>query len=147
MTLSSQVVSLPLAKRLKELGVKQESYFYYWYPVGMVMDAKNIPYQDKVVRKWHNVRDQYLSVSHEGECECLPFYAAYTVAEIGEMLPWRIGDSGLEFVKKSSEWEAYYRPWSQWEMGGRNHLIEANTEADARAKLLIYLLEKGMAKP
>ena len=47
MTLEQQVCSLELAKRLKELGVKQESYFV-WHREGSLAsveltDGKNYP--------------------------------------------------------------------------------------------------------
>ena len=79
MKLESQVCSLELAKRLKELNCKQES-LWWWYK---------------------NPRTQYkIGLSHsEYIFELLPHslialaktsykrYSAFTVAELGEMLP------------------------------------------------------------
>lgn len=66
MILSDQVCSLELAKRLKELGVKQESYFYY--AEQSESDWKAI----HLSRPWNNT------------------YSAFTVAELFALLPHRI---------------------------------------------------------
>src|SRR4051812_36893725 len=70
MKLEQQVCSLELAKRLKELGVKQES-LYYWNirHIWIVLKAIGEPY---ITRK----PEDYAS--------------AFTVAELGEMLPSEI---------------------------------------------------------
>jgi hypothetical protein len=76
MQLSNQVVSLDLAKRLKELEVKQESLFAWFYNDGM-SEWELDQYQDdwpKDERDHNDVRQ----------------YSAFTVAELGEMLPWAI---------------------------------------------------------
>jgi hypothetical protein len=73
--LEKQVVSLDLAKRLKELGVKQES-VWYWF------------------------RDRLILGRGEGG-NMQTFTSAFTVAELGEMLPIndiRIGNVGHRCV-------------------------------------------------
>lgn len=118
MNLESQVVSLELAKRLKELGVKQESvciwqerYMGHWKPtwVKVVADDREI------------------------------VYSAFTVAELGEMLPeffmsGRLSDGSFACAVKGLQSSNLYSR-------------EKLKEADARAKLLIYLIEKGLVKP
>lgn len=112
MKLEDQVCSLELAKQLKELGVKQES-IWYWHK-----------YQD---RDWEaTLAESDLS--------------AFTVAELGEMLP--------EFV---GSWREHDNFWhcDNSELGENRRVwltFNADTEADARAKMLIYLIENKLIK-
>ena len=123
MNLENQVCSLELSKRLKELGVKQESLFYY----------QNQPFNDgtndigiciKEIISANNGNSIMNTYSMDEFDE--PIYSAFTVAELGEMLQWEklyifnVPEKLLKYVD------------------GRN------TEADARAKMLIYLLENKL---
>src|SRR5207237_834898 len=64
MQLEEQVVSLELAKKLEELGVKQVSYFYW---------IRRKPFNDYSLGT-----DVYKETT---------FYSAFSVAELGELLP------------------------------------------------------------
>jgi hypothetical protein len=72
-------------------------------------------------------------------------YPAFTVAELGEMFP-----NGLWSLKKELGWEVgnSYIQHVNWlkKLTPKLTLEEADTEADARAKMLIYLLENGLLK-
>ena len=112
MKLENQVVSLPLAQKMKELGFKQESLF--WWHGGL-----QIPY---LVQR----QNGSLTIS------------AYTVAELGEMLP-----DGISTSKNiQGMYEVYdnetYKPVVM------DFVAKAPTEADARAKMLIYLKENNL---
>ena len=132
MKIEDQVVSLELAKRLKELGVKQESYF--------VWEAPNTEWG------WTDWLIVPTTEQHD-----LEHYSAFTVAELGELLPWRIDGKDITDKRRKI---AYFL---EYEAGGMSvcythHLnvtkvlVEriAETEADARAKMLIYLIENGL---
>ena len=70
MTLEQQVCSLELAKRLKELGVQQESYFNW------ILNANdNWLVWDDTMRSDYETGREKDAIS------------AFTVAELGEMLP------------------------------------------------------------
>lgn len=129
MKLEAQVISLELAKRLKELGVKQES---LWW--------------------WKDTGAKYVLFSHIFKSKLPQDCSAFTVAELGELLPYKliqgvIAESPriyyLYASKCGTDWGCFYamnngqtRLWTK----------DAPTEADARAKMLIYLLEKGLIK-
>jgi hypothetical protein len=137
MKIESQVCSLDLAKRLKELGVKQESLFSWFH-----VQSYNGP--DDPPSDW-----EIVLLSSEKEEK---LYSAFTVAELGEMLPKEIiGDEGMRFDmnswrQKDGKWAIGY--W--WDEDSRRQsgmVIENifdNTEANARAKCLIYLLENNL---
>lgn len=125
MPLEQQVCSHELAKRLAELGVQQESMFWWidrkvTYTGGRVSHA---PLQGGI--------------------------AAFTVAELGEMLPDDIiipskqGKPHTHWLRFGRYRVAGNRFWCAYPGGtARSNLEErAHTEADARAQLLIYLLE------
>lgn len=132
MKLEDQVCSLELAKRLKELGVKQESYF------SCELGPSSWDKQTPCV---------IINRGASGEYFC----SAFTVAELGEMLPrWVFfkfpnGTGHNLFVdfEKQENWRVHYR----FQGSTLNHMEEADTEADARAKMLIYLIEQGLLKP
>jgi hypothetical protein len=114
-SLEQQVVSLELAKRLKELRVKQES-FVFW----------NESADGWGLRLFGELR----GVTEE-------VYSAFTVAELGLLLIPHVGQN-LPFY---DSWE------KRWMFTWNVHFIseaEADTEADARAKALIYLLENKL---
>ena len=120
MKLENLVVSLELAQKLKELGVKQESLFnYYW--------------QDRQFGGKYILRFSRGSKSRE-------YISAFTVAELGEMLPSRLKAKEFQCIKYIEKWVCGYwnGGWSYWYMAQ-----EAKTEADARAKMLIYLIENN----
>jgi hypothetical protein len=134
MKLESQVVSLDLAKRLKELGVKQESYF-----------------------RW--VSENTVWCFAEGEQNDPPKYrngiSAFTVAELGEMLPHQIIRDGdpCEFIQVKSPSGQYGIKLQQYvpQFGSMFYkqpkeyaFFLKDTEADARAKMLIYLVENKL---
>lgn len=142
MTLEQQVTSLELSKRLRELGVKQES-FFGWY----------FPNEDKIRKdeKWDAPNIQIVGSGNEWAWHDLQ-YSAFTVAELGELLPWYIesrfledADKWLEIQKDenvddSVRWNVSY----QDEMGTDLFEVFDSSEADARAKMLIYLLENKL---
>lgn len=111
MRLDDQVCSLKLAKKLKELGVEQDSLFYW----------------QKYKHGW-TIQPVWLSQHSKASATT----SAFTVAELGELLEDHDGrlPHYLPFEKK---WAHDRYP---------THDV-AETEADARAKMLIYLLEKG----
>ena len=122
MKLEDQVSSLELSMRLKDLGVRQESYFV-WAKDGTIFSEGGIGF-----RMNH----------HDGTDEC----AAFTVAELGEMLP-------TDKVQTLKWFDIYY--CEAWEdvvnkKGSIGKFID-ETEANARAKMLIRLIEKGIVKP
>lgn len=115
MKLEDQVCSLALAKRLKELGVKQDSYAYYHRNhAGWVirLDRENIGVD------WADNE----------------IVSSFTVAELGEILDFRNYP-----VRDRNRWVLTFNTKTLWS--------GAWTEADARAQMLIYLLEKGLVKP
>lgn len=132
MKLEDQVSSLELAKKLKELGVKQESYFVWAWQDGE--EPSLIP-----------------------EKECLYIYnwvSAFTVAELGEMLPPdtpsdRGADSGNYYCAMLTDdegntyWDKKFESCETMEY----KIFHEKTEADARAKMLIYLIENDLVKP
>lgn len=127
MTLEQQVCSLKLAKRLKELGVKQESFFGWYFPS-----------EDKVRKdeKWDAPNIQIVGSGNEWswhDFQC----SAFTVAEIGEMLPALDGSGWFMTEKLTSDWHVAFCAST----GHEKFATDAPTEADARAKMLIYLLE------
>jgi hypothetical protein len=129
MKLEDQVCSLDLAKRLKELGVKQESFAF-----------------------WRDLEGhQMLLYCPDCSGKISSDYAAFTVAELGEMLPLRIDARSKKDGRKHV---AYYLDYQaggfllrySYHLDTRQVLagVSADTEADARAKMLIYLIENKL---
>lgn len=118
MNLEQQVCSLELAKKLKELGVKQESLFTW------SREEPTVPYRlvYGVAQPWQTADEEHA-------------YSAFTVAELGEMLPSSIHHGNLQLWKTRKGWTMAYYP---------HHKMTADTEADARAKMLVYLLENKL---
>ncbi len=120
MKLEDQVCSLELSRKLKELGVKQESYF--WWAKSAIWNIAVRPDGNLFVP----------ATSHSYQFPADQRYSAFTVAELGEML------KGHKFPF----WSARYG-WEtpDNELDGSYY---ADTEADVRAKMLIYLLENKL---
>ena len=124
MKLEYQVVELGLSQKIKELGVKQES---LWYHVGEIILIWNDLQQIVDLNKGNwTYLDEGLGTGK--------MCSAFTVAELGEMLP--------------PKWEE--RKWTENRYGIHHRLMhpddyrEANTEANARASMLIYLIKEGL---
>jgi len=117
MKLENQVCGLELAKRLKELGIKQDS-LWYWG------------------RYYHHNKDDWeLSDISSFENLNAEYYSAFTVAELGEMLPYTVFSH--EYLRNNA---------SVWRCikdidGKKIKKFDANTEANARCQMLIYLIE------
>jgi hypothetical protein len=127
MTLESQVCSLELAKKLKELGVKQESYFYW------AIDLMGGAETEVKTAAGATPTDVY----------SWDFASAFTVAELGEMLKETKFESSAQ---RNGKWVVHVNttvfPMYTQDNIANNQL--ADTEADARAKMLAYLLENHL---
>src|ERR1700689_4384174 len=92
MKLESQVCSLELSKRLKELGFKQESLFY-----------------------WYNTKgdERFYGIAYTKGSKLKNTFSAFTVAELGEMLPRNIIVKNKEYLLTMTKgyflsYEPYY---------------------------------------
>lgn len=124
MQMQYQVCSLDLAKRLKELGVKQESHF--WYNQSCVNG--HAPIWDKKV-------DLYPYENH---------FSAFTVAELGEMLPLTFESGSCVWPEPNKQFVCSFEEDPERAREPEEFIEYAPTEADACAKMLIYLLEKKL---
>jgi len=131
MPIEHQVCSHELATRLAALGVRQESVFWW------------------VDRKVTYTAGRASHAPRQGGI------AAFTAAELGEMLPDEIiipaknGTPQTHWLRFGRYRGAGQRFWCAYPGGtARTNLEErAPTEADARAQLLIYLLEHQLLSP
>ena len=149
MKLEDQVVSLELAKKLKELGVKQESAFHWMRPT--FLDAPT----GHILKTDQQLMDIITSPKTIARDETWEHLSAFSVAELGEMLPpdtpsENTGKSAICWMMVSENGDETH--WDN--VPGRDGitgiedpmLINAKTEADARAKMLIYLIGNGLMK-
>jgi hypothetical protein len=119
MKLEQQVCSLELAQRLKELGVEQDAYFLW----------AHFSTNPEVWRVTTFSNPLYLE-------EC----AAFTVAELGEMLPHVENIVVMLFDNGHCQLCLQQTPIE----GKDTPVFEAQSEANARAKMLIYLIENKL---
>lgn len=133
--LEKQVCSLEIAKRLKELNCPQESLFWWRYRQGN-LDDKSLDFPPVLEYD----PPEYSPSSIWTQC------SAFTVAELGELLPFSVMIRG-----RVTGWDCYKREDGQgWEIWLQENTrlvgnkIEATTEADARALLLIHLIKNNL---
>jgi|SRR6185503_13303652 len=141
MKLEDQVCSLELSTRLKELGVKQISLFYYC----------------ERMTGYHNETEIKLLLNKETTIDEISKYSAFTVAELGELLPKEVevtiseDKDGLGILK-ANLWIGRCKSLEddKYEFGifyGNNHQTYDEREADARAKMIIHLIENKIISP
>lgn len=130
MKLEDQVCSLELSRRLKELGCEQES-LWYWWQLDKSIQRSSI-YHDWIIAS-NPIEDDGLIFKYDNEI------SAFTVAEVGEMLPKEINEFELRCLKLG----AYKNKWqvAYWELGEEDEVRfreYVDTEANARAKMIVY---------
>ena len=123
-----QLSNLKLSKKLKELGVKQESLWWHRSPT------------PSHGRDWWNIETCQDSHAKEN-------YSAFTVAELGEMLPDILKENNQELQITKVSFSK--KPWcvSYYDKIEKMYIHQpAETEANARAKMIIYLIENKLIK-
>jgi hypothetical protein len=146
MQLEKQVCSLDLAKRLKELGAKQESLFYWGEEGELITEEEYYDFQDFVS-----------AVGKPEGTSIQKHYSAFTVSELGEMLPVNvkhIKDAEyywLEISKSFTLSDIWSVEYLRYEQDGScicfdMQCFNDENEANARAEMLIYLLENKLIK-
>jgi hypothetical protein len=132
MNLEQQVCSLELARQLKQWGVKQESLFWW---------GNRGDWHGGIFRRTY---DQVQFGKYGKGFE--PEYSAFTVAELGEMLPPDLTVASKLYyliIEKHGAWHVKYVTYHNGigTILGGHPVLTDGSEADARAKMLIYLLE------
>ena len=138
MTLKEQVTSVELSNKLHKLGVTAPSMFY---------------------REWTGAKEDEIEISKEPDY-CPDNVNCYSVAELGDMLPryeeWTTastpdnppeGDSsGIHIFTSfyNGKWQVEFDSETYIEKINDLPTFRADTEADARAKCLIYLIENNL---
>lgn len=166
--LEQQVCSLELATKLKQLGIQQKSLFYW--VVGLEISV--FPEDDEdSYESWFDEEAEEICTSDRAKtaieikdsgdwederAKSVDYYSAFTVAELGEILPARIrnektgnldflrmhkGDDSRQDVRDNftAEYHTTFEP--------PLCRITADSEANCRAKMLIYLIEHNLYDP
>ena len=125
MKLENQVVSLELSKQLKEAGYEQEGLWWWSIFHGSAGKGKPIDYPPKLELYENGITEVYLKSSS------FKYFVAPTVAELGERLPDNISSHKCNFKK------GYF----VYDDNAMNFVED--TEANARAKMWLYLKKEG----
>jgi len=142
MEIEDQVCSLDQAKHLKELGVKQDSFWYWEIRVFLLKRPdflKDLPIINLVDRdsekkeNWKHYRFEY--------------YSAFTVAELGLLLPRYAESYRIATDKFSCKFCELEEDKKGNPIYGKPTIKVSGTEADARAEMLIYLIENKLMEP
>ncbi len=127
MKLENQVTSLKLSKKLKELGVAQESLWCHY----------------RIGDKW-GIKTDKPSVQNEHS----EWLAAFTVAEINEKLPNKIYfKEGEPYHLLGGSRDDSGTWYYDYMIGGKRlggAVFTDKSEANAGAKMLIYLIENKL---
>ncbi len=140
---SKQVCSFELTKKLKELGVKQEGFFWYIKHEGkdfrphVSIGMPHFTYEDKV--------NGLVYETPIWEISTWEFYPAFTVAELLELMPL-VNGCPLQLLKgaKLGEGITYCARYDNLQMHyGTLETLTDENPANALAKMLVYLIEEG----
>ena len=143
---TKHVVSLELARQMREAGFPQVSAFYHW------------EYKDENLKKYCLARREiriipklnvrlisldnpkyFTTFGHKAEEYC----SAYLASELGGWLP-----IGYFSILVNTKWNGYKKGLEWCCMNGEESEDEyADTECDARAKMLLCLAKEGMINP
>ena len=140
MKIEQQVGSLELARKLKAAGYPQKGICVWKYREAVVSNQGGEWESWRLTDddRWElRVRRYYLGIEDKEDI------IAPTVAELGEKLPDSIysEDAFLNCLKMNGKWRICYYGCDE-EIGRKT----ADTEADARCKMLLYLHKKGLVK-
>lgn len=136
MKIEDQLVCFKWAQKMEEMGAKQNSYFYWTQYIT----------EDGLRGRW-KIMQLYTPIAGT-----LEIYAAYTVAELGEMLKGSIskivgGQKANQYYldcgKIDSE-QSYYVRYVKHLTGDTYYITHGKTEANARAEMWIYLKEEEL---
>ena len=134
MILEDQVCNLELSRKLKSLGCKQESLWYWVY-------------------YWNSGRNRWSIFQKDGNDKVNEHVSAFTVAELGEMLPDKLtygvyaGKRQNYYLTTTKLGNSYSISYNLDLRGQKDDCITRfimDTEANARAKMLIYLIENKL---
>lgn len=163
MNLSKQVVSLDLAKRLRELGAPQDSYFVWvetknpsntWYRYSITNDTGDDCGHGSIGCEAMVLTRRNDDILDLPIYEDSTLYAAYAVAELGEHLP-------VNFCANDGCWYKL-RAYILADKDGQKsyhltyesliddvdiiNIISNTLEAEARGLMLVWLIEQGYVK-
>jgi len=151
MELTKQVCSLELAKELKRLGVKQESFFHWVADLDRAREENpdalefdklrcQISIEELPIEDGTKIHPHIKLASYGKVCSVLSVeaYSAFTVAELGEILEGRPDALPTKYI------DGMWKKHALWNEKHGEKLVQAETEADARAKMLVYLLSQGL---
>jgi hypothetical protein len=127
MKLEDQVVSLELARKLKELGVKQESVFY-WRENRLIARLAEFDLAGRYPDSQQDI-------------------SAFTGTEIVEQLPAELlvkGNNYIWFLEIKKHLSGYIVNYYQEGVRLTDEVFHEKKEADACTKILIYLLENDL---
>lgn len=122
--LEHHVTSLELSKKLNELGVKQESQFYWIENILVFKSGTGFYAKNGAGMNLHPMINKAVS--------------AFLSSELGKMLPY--GYRTNRYQTSSEPIESGYICCPNTD----RHTFCADTEADARAKMIIYLTENQL---
>lgn len=134
MKIENQVCTFEQAERLNQLGVKESS-LWFWQSM-----------KEPVIEGCSKRRiELYANVGHPISKSIVDKqYAAYTVAELGMMLPPKIASLRDENGWVCQAHKDQY-PFPQIKEGFNFFIVRSDaSEAEARAAMLIYLLENNL---
>lgn len=161
MKIQDQVITIEQAKRLKELGVTADT-FMIWMQAEQLDGEGN--HKDWVPALFVEIQSSGFDMTSVSELpegctndddECHDTrgnYAAYTVAELGMMMPTHEDGGGIHFTWKDAGdykgtdikgFSAWGRPKLSFNATDTPELVYP-TEAQARGALLIHLLENNI---
>jgi hypothetical protein len=152
MKIEKQVCSIEQAKRLKELGVSQESLFSY---LGDEKDINlNLLESGSNVSAWvwvaATVPVNNMDLDNREDLSITqPIAAAYTVAELFKMLPYSITDeNGAEYIQSNTKDFDHYSGSMSYTVGYYNfdkhswyYGAGTSTVVESAADMLIRLIE------
>ena len=118
---------------MKELNIPQKSMWYHLEDTFGDKVYRGIIRVPNTVSKYHDPK--------KGNT----YYSAFTVGELGDMLPFKCDAGCLNMGKEDNKFYCGYEKQENGELVVTGHYIESK-EVDARAKMLIRLISENVIK-
>lgn len=123
------VCNKELSKKLEKLGVKQESEFY-WVEIKVINEIQC----ELVTKKYFNAKGLFKR----------KYYSAFTVGELGEMSPDTFDFDDDEYILTVKKYRGEYTISYDYRDKVYLEAITDKSEANAKAKMLVYLVENKL---